>query len=334
MSPKTTKAASSSIKPVYVISGETGRARDEKLSQLRQQVLAGCDWSTCLREFDADQADIAEVLDELRTLPFLGSRRMVEIRGADDFAKEHRQLLEEYLASPSPTGALVLVLDKPLPGNLRLAKIINKIGQSHSLEPAKKQDLAYLLVNLAKEKYAKVLAPATARALQELAGDSLSRLTEELEKLSLYVGDQKKITVEDVEALVGQNRQLSVFEMIDALIGQDTAQAMRLLETLLEQDRSAEYTIISLLAWYVRRLRKAQSLLANGVSEGQICSQLRVWYRRDEFIRQVKQSSTESLRLTCKRLAEADRTVKRGLSSVRNAVEKFIYSLTNQSARV
>ncbi len=185
-----------------------------------------------------------------------------------------------------------------------------------------------MLVKLAKDTYGKALEPDAARALQELVGESLNTLTEELEKLSLYVGERPAITIEDVEALVGQNRELSAFEMIDALVKQDTAKAVRLLERILEQDRSAEYTIIGLLGWYIRRLRKAQALLGKGLNEGQICSQVKVWYRRAEFMRQVKQIRPESLRLACKQLMEADRAVKTGATQVRNAVEKFIWSLT------
>ena len=329
----TSEISSASIRPVYVIAGETGRLRDAQLAQVREQVLQEGEWSTCLREFDGPETNRAEVLDELRTLPFLGSRRLVEIHRAEEFVSKYRQALEEYLASPTNTGVLVLVMDKPLPGNQRLAKLINKIGKCYSLSPAKTQDIPYRLVKLAQDTYSKTLELDAARALQELAGESISALAEELEKLSLYVGDRPRITVKDVEALVGENRQLSVFEMIDALIKQDTGQAIRLLERLLSQDRSAEYTIIGLLAWYIRRLRKARVLLDQGLSEGQICSQVRVWYRKSEFMRLVRQSTAESLRSACKNLVQADRAVKTGASNVRNAVEKFMWSLAVQNSR-
>ena len=331
MSAKTSKSAGASIKPVYTVAGETGRLRDAQLAQVREQVLAGADWAMCLREFDGLQTNIADVLDELRTLPFLGSRRLVEIHEAEEFVSKYRQALEEYLASPSKTGVLLLVLEKPLPGNQRLAKLINKIGQCYNLNPAKGQDVPYSLVRMAKDRYSKALQADAARALQELVGESLSRLVEELEKLSLYVGDRPTITVEDVEALVGENRQLSAFEMIDALIKQDTGQAMALLERVLVQDRSAEYTMIGLLAWYIRRLRKAKVLVDQGLSEEQICRQVKVWYRKREFMQLVRQSTAESLRLACKELTQADRAVKTGMSNVRNAVEKFIWSLAAQN---
>ena len=324
MSSKSTKTPPQTIKYVYVISGQSGRVRDAHVAKLRKLLLEGCDWSMCLRQFDTDKANIAEVLDELRTLPFLGPRRVVELQHADSFVREHRQALEQYLASPSVTAVLVLLLDKPLPGNLRLAKVIHKIGSCYSLEPARSQDIPLVLTRLAKDSYGKNLAPGAAAALQELSGNSLNTLAEEIEKLCLYVGDRSSVTVEDVQALVGQNRELSAFEITDALVNQDPSRAMQLIERIFHQDRSAQYTIIGLLAWYVRRLRKARVMLDNKIPAHQICQQLKVWYRKDEFIRQAAQSSAQALRLACKQLTESDLAVKTGASDVPNAVERFI----------
>ncbi len=331
MTAKTSKTAPQTIKCVYVISGQSGRFRDAQLAKLRKSVLEGCDWSMCLRQFDAEQANIAEVLNELRTLPFLGPRRVVELHRADSFVKEHRQALEQYLTSPSTTAVLLLLLDKPLPGNLRITKVIHKLGSCYSLEPARTQDIPLVLARLAKDTYGKTLGPAAAGALQELTGNSLNALAEELEKLCLYVGDRAAISIEDVQALVGQNRELSVFEITDALIKQDTPRAMQLMERILHQDRNAQYGIIGLLAWYVRRLRKARVMLDSKLPSHQICQQLKVWYRRDEFIRQAAQSSAEGLRLACKQLTKADLAVKTGAANVPNAVERFILSFASIS---
>ena len=319
---------------MYVIAGEGGRLRDAELAKVRQQVLQGCDWSMCLREFDGEEAVITEVLDELRTLPFLGPRRAVEIHAADGFITTNREILEDYLASPCTTGVLILLPEKPLRSNLRVAKLINKIGHVFSLGTPKAHEVPHILARLAKETYGKTLRPGVGHALQELLGDSLNTLAEELEKLSLYVGKRQTIGIEDVQALVGNNRELSAFEMIDALVKRDTGQALELLERTLSQDRSAEYTVIGLLAWYVRRMRKAQTLLAQGQGEGQICTQLRIWYRQREFMQQIRGISPESLRLACKQLTQADRAVKTGATSVRSAVEKFILFLTGDVAAV
>ncbi len=305
MTAKTIKPPLQTIKHVYVISGQSGRVRDAHLDKLRKFLLDGCDWSMCLRQFDAERANIAQVLDELRTLPFLGPRRVVEIHHGDSFVRENRQALEQYLTSPSDTAVLVLLLDKPLPGNLRVTKVIHKIGSCSSLEPARPQDIPPMLTSLAKDTYGKDLQPAAAHALQELTGTSINALAEELEKLCLYIGDRSAITVEDVQALVGENRELSAFEITDALIKQDTSRAMALMERLFQQDRSAQYTIIGLLAWYVRRLRKARVMLDNKLPPHQICQQLN----------------------------QADLAVKTGASNVPSAVQRFILAFTSMPQR-
>ena len=75
----------------------------------------------------------------------------------------------------------------------------------------------------------------------------------------------------------------------------------------------------------IDRLR--ESSLFEGLSDEQVCARAKVWYRKREFMRLIRQSSTESLRRACKELMLADRAVKTGASTVRNAVEKFIWSL-------
>lgn len=72
-----------------------------------------------LAEFDGRKAEPAAVLDELRTLPFLGAgRRLVivekagKVGNAAGFAQTHADALTHYLTHPNPTSSLVLVCAK------------------------------------------------------------------------------------------------------------------------------------------------------------------------------------------------------------------------------
>ena len=51
-----------------------------------------------------DQASLADVLDEVRTLPFLARCRVVIVEGADPFVTAHRKELEAYAEKPSTLG--------------------------------------------------------------------------------------------------------------------------------------------------------------------------------------------------------------------------------------
>ena len=51
---------------------------------------------------------LADVLDELFTLPFFSRRRLVIVEEADTFVTKHRKDLEAYVQAPSTSGTLVL----------------------------------------------------------------------------------------------------------------------------------------------------------------------------------------------------------------------------------
>ncbi|MGA2265823.1 MAG: hypothetical protein ABSH10_05270, partial [Phycisphaerae bacterium] len=74
----------SSPKPVYVLVGHDAYLLDAARQRVLTAALDKADPQTCLGQHDGD-AELAAVLDELRTLPLLGSRRVVIVNPADEF---------------------------------------------------------------------------------------------------------------------------------------------------------------------------------------------------------------------------------------------------------
>src|SRR5947209_3031714 len=51
-------------------------------------------------DFDGESAQLADVLDELRSFSMFGNHKVVVVRNADELLSRARQSLEEYVASP------------------------------------------------------------------------------------------------------------------------------------------------------------------------------------------------------------------------------------------
>src|SRR5438132_14136540 len=101
------KTPKSNVAPVYVVHGPEAFLKRQALTEILDRLLAGSDRSLALNEYDGSgSVELASVLDDLRTLPFLSERRVVLVRDADAFLTRYRQELEEYLESPSPSGVL------------------------------------------------------------------------------------------------------------------------------------------------------------------------------------------------------------------------------------
>ena len=62
----------------------------------------------------------------------------------------------------------------------------------------------------------------------------VATMANELEKLSLYVGNERAVRAEDLELLIPEARRRGVFEFSDALAHGDRVRALDILDTLAE----------------------------------------------------------------------------------------------------
>ena len=72
-----------------------------------------------------------------------------------------------------------------------------------------------------------------AREMVDSLGGDMMMVANELEKLMLFVGDKKRITLGDVETMVLAAKQRSFYELTDAISARDRARALAVLDAIL-----------------------------------------------------------------------------------------------------
>ena len=77
-------------------------------------------------DVEGERAELAEVLDELRSFAMFGGGKVVVVRDADAFLTRFREQLEDYVAAPSESATLILRLPS-LPKGQRIYKAIDKL---------------------------------------------------------------------------------------------------------------------------------------------------------------------------------------------------------------
>ncbi len=315
-----------SISPIYVIYGKDRRAAGEHLHRLADQVLAGADPQVAMTVYD-QTPEWADVNDTLGTLPFLAARRLVVVKDADEFVKQYRTRLEEYAEAPRETGVLIL-MPESFPKTTRLAKKVSQVGQVIACEPVKPRQLHDYLINYAKQSHTMALTRPAAAMLIELAGDDAGLLVNEVDKLVAFVKTpgigKQRVDVDDVQAIVGQNRQVNVFNVIDAMTVSQVALALQRLEQMLQQDRDAQFTVIGAFAWHFRRLYRARVLLDQGMAPAAIHKQLRIWSQPDAFIAQVRRLNLLRIGAILRELTVLDWNSKTSSTTVQLGLEKLI----------
>jgi DNA polymerase-3 subunit delta len=245
-----------------VLHGDEDFLKRQVLAALRT-VAFGADGSDFgLSTHDGDKATLAEVCDELETLPFLASCRLVVVENADPFVTRYRAALEKYLAQPpSRTGTLVLSV-KTWQSTTRLAKLLDNAATIACKAPAKYK-VPDWCIRWADSHYGKQLSAPAAQLLVELVGLDMGLLDQELAKLAVYAGAAARIDAGDVDRLVGRSREENTFKIFDAIGGGSTAEALTLLDRLFDQGEDA-LRILGAFSWQLRRLAQVDRLCRQG----------------------------------------------------------------------
>ena len=311
---------------IYVIAGKDDSLVTSKCQELLDELLDLSQRATGLFDAEAASVSASDVLDELRTAPFLTGKRVVRIKGADEFISQNRPLLEKYFDNPCPTGRLILTV-KSWDARTKLAKKLPKVGKLINAAPPSRKELPYRLIEYAKDAHDKTLSLTTAIFLIELSGDGLTRLYSEIDKLALYAGDQKTIAQKHVESLTGHNRLFSAFAVIDAIIAGNAGVAIERLRGMFAADKSTEYTVVGAFAYHIRKMFDAKILLDKGVPQRQIENRLRIWGDTNPFFAHLRQMSLKQIGKYLQQLGETDYEIKTGQTQARVAMEQLVLKL-------
>jgi DNA polymerase-3 subunit delta len=299
-------------KPVYALVGDDSFLQLQTLGQILREL--GPDVQRA--DFDGESAQLAEVLDELRSFAMFGSGKLVVVRNADEFISRYREQLEDFLADPPASGTLVLRVAS-LPGNQRVAKLIAKVGAVERCDPP--ADVRRWIMDHAKSVHKITVAPDAAALLTDHIGANLGRLDNELAKLALQV-ESGKVSADDVRGVAFQREQ-EMWDMTNELAAGRPLEALRRWRRMCQLDNSAEFRAVTWLTMWLEDMRQ---LLSGNVGK-------LAWKYKDR-LPQAKATAQQLGRAGLSRatdaLAEIDKRTKSGFGGAAENVERFILSLS------
>jgi DNA polymerase III delta subunit len=309
------------VSPVYALVGSDSFLQLQFLADILKSVGKGAQRI----DIDGERAELAQVLDEVRSFAMFGSGKVVVVQNADAFITKYREQLEEYVARPSDSAVLVLRVES-LPANQRIHKAIAKTGTIEKCDPPK--DLAKWIMDRGKAMHQLAVAPDAARLLADYVGDDLARLDNELAKLALTVNDNK-VRPQDIAAGVAFQREQQMSEMVNALAAGRPAEAVQRWRRLLQMDSSTEFRAVTWLAIWLTNVRKALAMKRSGMNAFAITSALRIWPRemQQPFMDTANLLGDRGVARAIDLLAEIDKQSKSGVGDAAENVERFLLSI-------
>ena len=173
-----------------------------------------------------------------------------------------------------------------------------------------------------------------ARELVDALGGDMMMISNEMEKLILYVREKQRITLGDVETMVLAAKQRSLYELTDAISARDRVRALEMLDAILSSGEGEEASIghVYMLA---RTFRQMLVILERNVRDQRMLWAA-LWqgfrvppFAADDVIRQARRfKSKRDLTRAIRLVAKADLALRSNPVSKRLVLEKLVLDLT------
>jgi DNA polymerase III subunit delta len=161
-------------------------------------------------------------------------------------------------------------------------------------------------------------------------------VSRELEKLILYVGEKKQITLGDVETMVLAAKQRSLYELTDAISAKDKTRALGVLDALLSTG-DGDDAAIGHLYMLSRTFRQMLVILEKNVRDSRAIWQA-LWqgfrvppFAAEDIIRQARRyKSRRELTRAIRLIARADVQLRSNPPSKRMVLEQLVIHLASE----
>jgi DNA polymerase III subunit delta len=257
-------AAAGALAPIYILSSPDPLLIDRAVAAIREAAVP-----EALRGFNYDVvegkgATASRILAAARTLPMMAERRLVLVRDLAPMAAAELTELLPYLDDPNPSTVLVAITTK-LDKRIKFYAAARKKGALCELEPPR--NLAAWIRAEADERGIPIDQAACAR-LADVVGKDLSRLALSLDQLHLYTGG-RPIAVDDVDDLIAETRERTVFELTDAIGEGALPRALEAVAALCEQ-RQSPIGVVVMLARHIRQLAACHAAVARRLPRAEL----------------------------------------------------------------
>ncbi len=314
------------LHPLYLLHGAEDYLRELAARAITDEALRGAS----LREFnDATYSlatvDVQQALASAEQLPMMAERRVVRLTEFSKLREADEGALLRYLARPVSSTVLIFLADD-LDKRRKLSKTL--LDACASIEFASLSDGD--LTAWARDHLKKQRAEADERTLRYivgLVGQSVRRLSNELNKLATAALPSGHITIELVDELVGRSRELSNFALTDHLVARDQRRALETLRRLLD-DGAEPVMLIGLIASNYHRLALAKELMTQSRPKEEVFRLVPMpYHKREDFLATARRADARDLARRLARIAAADLAIKTSQATPRLQLELLVCEL-------
>lgn len=183
-----------------------------------------------------------DVVGLAKQFPMMSDRSLVVIREAQDIKKWED--FEAYFENPQPSTVMVIChKHKKMDARSKAFKALTKTGIIFLSDKVKDYHLVPWILNYVKEQGFDITEKA-ANLLAEFLGNDLSRIINELDKLSILLEKGTRINDVHIEENIGISKDYNVFELVNAVAELDILKANKIVVYFGQNPKAAHPTVV------------------------------------------------------------------------------------------
>jgi DNA polymerase-3 subunit delta len=341
------------LRAAYVFVGDEGFFRKRFRDAILEHLVPADLREFSFFEFDLAENDLAEVLDRARTPSLMAPFQVFFVRGVKNLFgrgsnEQKLAALEDYCKNPNPDALIVFVADHiSIPADVRRMEMQDKeryqriretMGQYCGIvelaRVAESEAVRWISDYCASRGVGVKIEADGARELVDALGSDMMMISNELEKMILYVGERKRITLADVETMVLAAKQRSLYELTDAISSKQPVRALEVLNAILMSGEGEE-AAIGHSYMLAKTFRQMLVILERNVRDQRMLWAA-LWqgfrvppFAADDIIKQARRyKSRRELTRAIRLVAKADLALRSNPVSKRMVLERLVMDLS------
>lgn len=232
--------------PVYFFCGEEEYFIDKLTDYIEANLLG--DMEKAFNQTVAYGKDVnaRQIVETCGRLPMMAEKQLVIVKEAQALSlkEDEEKHYMAYLKNPVKSTVLVFAWKHGLPdGRKAFGKEAKKAAVYFESKPLYENQVApWVKAWLTERKYK--IEESAAELMVEYAGNELSKVANELEKLALNKAPGSTINEDDIERLVGISKEFNVFELNNAVGSMNRAKAYQIINYFVANPKNGPLVLV------------------------------------------------------------------------------------------
>jgi len=251
-------------KPIYFLMGEEAYYIDKISDFIENNVLQEEEKGFNQMILYGRDVSIDDIVANAKRYPMMADKQVVIVKEAQDLSRQIDQL-SDYAENPQPSTILVICYKyKTLDRRKKLAKIVSKNGCLFQSNKLYENQVGEWINTVLKEKGFQI-EPKAEVMLVEFLGTDLSKIDNELGKLTLILEKGATITASQIEENIGISKDFNNFELRKAIGDKQVLRANQIVNYFAQNPRNNPLVLtVSLLNSFFTQLLMYHGLKDKG----------------------------------------------------------------------